>query len=217
MSVSVSTFSTTIEEFLQELKKVFPKNKTISVYKSTLRIVNATAPGSVVRSYMNLMSPYEDLLRNEDNALMKKLSEMPGMFQTMGLADLWGGLDKRPNDREAIWKYLKTLYVIGLELEPLTKSEPDLEAILPSPEESEESEEDEDPMATIAKLFPPGVMEQMMANAEKEFGDGKGGVDQKKVKKLIEKMAGSGGPMANLIGESSESRRRPKNKNIRRK
>jgi len=226
-TVTISTFSNTIEEFLRELKKVFPRNKTISVYKATLRVVNMTSPGSVVTSFMNLMRPHENLLRNENDDLMHLISQEPGMFKTMGLDSLWGGLSKK-EEKDAIWKYLKTLYVIGMEIEPSTSSAPPLETLLPSPASSDDEDDgdDEDPMSVITKLFPEGAMEAMMKNAEKEFGDGKGGIDQRKVKKLLGKVVGKdGGGMAELVSavEGGKTRRSNvkriagKNKNVSKK
>jgi len=199
MAREIDTFNETLVKFVDELKICFPQNRTIKTYASTIGLLNAASKYTCCNSFMESVSSHKEKIRTEDETLWKDLCKQGGIFKTLQLDILWKDL---PAGKEPlIWKYVQTLFVLGQEVVSSPQEED---------EATQEDDEDDDPLSFISRIFPPGVMEQMIENTQRELGDGRGGIDESKLQRMISKMSSSLVPPA--AGATAPRRIKPSKK-----
>jgi len=175
----IDAFNAKMLEFCKELACLFPKDGKIRSYGTVIKALNFQSKYRVCQAYMSAVKPHEDKLRVEDDTIFDDLSSNGSIFKTLGMKDLWASLEGRDEEKSTIWLNLQTLYVIAMECEPEPAPE-EPKALVTQPSLDVQNDE------LFGKLLPPGVLEKIAENVEREFSDGKGGVDQEKLQKTLQ-------------------------------
>ena len=104
---SVQAFTSVMDEFLMELKEVFPNEKKIQVYYNGFITLKKTNGRKVLDLFMSKASNMGEKITNKDESIF----ETNEIFPDLNLSELWKSTDNET--KEAIWQYLNTLFVLG--------------------------------------------------------------------------------------------------------
>ena len=108
MSYSVNTFVSVMSEFIKELSKTFPEEKTIKTAKQKFKILKKTNPRKMIDVYMEKIKGMEELLTNNNEEFIQKNKNI---INGLDISELWSKCSD--DTKSAIWKYLNTLYILG--------------------------------------------------------------------------------------------------------
>lgn len=105
MSNFLSAFNRSLIDFVTELAEVFPENAKLQVAPNALRSITAINSQLPVNKYVELIMPRSELLANRDERLFDDLH-----FFDIDFGKLWATDDLPDANRDAIWRYLETLW-----------------------------------------------------------------------------------------------------------
>ena len=106
--MSCSAFNNLLTQFVAELAEVFPEHSRIKVAERALEdliAVNAQLP---MQKYIELMGPHAQAISARDGSMFKSLN----LFQ-IDLGMLWETEDLSEVTRDAVWKYVSTLWTLA--------------------------------------------------------------------------------------------------------
>lgn len=108
---SVTAFNDMMGQFLTELHKTFPEEKSLKKYIAAFELMSSTNPKLVVEGFMSAISPHMDKISAKDENFFIENAETIDFLKDINLKNLWPKASA--NTREAIWQYIQTLYMLG--------------------------------------------------------------------------------------------------------
>ena len=97
-----------MSEFIKELTKTFPDEKSIKVAKQKYKLMKKTNPRKIIDMYMEKIKGDEGMLTSNNEEFIEKNKDI---LTGVDISVIWNKCSE--NTKAAIWKYLNTLYVIG--------------------------------------------------------------------------------------------------------
>lgn len=107
---STGAFITMMEQFLNELVKTFPEEKSLKKYATAFDLMKGANPRKVVAMYMDEVRPYQDKIMAKDESFF--LTAEIDFLQNLNVKKWWTP-DLSDGTRDAVWQYLQTLTVLG--------------------------------------------------------------------------------------------------------
>ena len=108
---SVTAFNDMMGQFLVELHKTFPEEKSIKKMLTSFDLVKSTNPRLLVDSFMKSVSPYAETISSKDEIFILVHSSDIEFLSELNIVNLWKRMGEGTKD--AIWQYLQTLYILG--------------------------------------------------------------------------------------------------------
>src|SRR6056300_1887302 len=108
---SVTAFNDMMGQFLVELHKTFPDEKSIKKMLTSFDLLKSTNPRLLVDGFMKSVSPHAESISAKDELFILVHSNDIEFLSELDIVRLW----KRMNDgtKDAVWQYLQTLYILG--------------------------------------------------------------------------------------------------------
>jgi len=107
---SVSAFLSVMEEFIQEMKETFPEEPAIATFQETFLKRKDKKGKKILDNFMNDVSLIADVITNQNEE--KLLASDCNFIKEIGILNVWND-DMDDDVKQAIWKYLNTMYVLG--------------------------------------------------------------------------------------------------------
>tara|TARA_B110000495_G_scaffold180222_1_gene174156 strand:+ start:264 stop:734 length:471 start_codon:yes stop_codon:yes gene_type:complete len=98
-------------QFLVELHKTFPEEKSIKKMLTSFDLIKTTSPRLLVDSFMKSVSPYAESISSKDEIFILVHSSDIEFLAELNIINLWKRMGQGTKD--AIWQYLQTLYILG--------------------------------------------------------------------------------------------------------
>ena len=108
---SVTAFNDMMGQFLVELHKTFPEEKSIKKMLTSFDLIKTTSPRLLVDSFMKSVSPYAESISSKDEIFILVHSSDIEFLAELNIINLWKRMGQGTKD--AIWQYLQTLYILG--------------------------------------------------------------------------------------------------------
>jgi hypothetical protein len=112
MATTVSAFNDMMQQFLDELVLTFPEEKSFVKYQATFGLVRKARPRSVLEGFMKSIGPVSSQLMAKDETFFKENSDSVPLLRDLNLSKIWTD-ELSHATKEAIWKYLQTLYILA--------------------------------------------------------------------------------------------------------
>ena len=108
---SVSAFNDMMGQFLVELHKTFPDEKSIKKMLTSFDLLKSTSPRLLVNGFMQSVKPHADMVSAKNEEFILVHSKDIDFLSEIDIVRLW----KKMNDgtKDAVWQYLQTLYMLG--------------------------------------------------------------------------------------------------------
>ena len=210
---SVETFNELLLQFVDELASTFPENTIVKTYRTTVASLIKKDPGVCLQTFVQNVKPHEDLIRNQDERIFEEFSKNYGILKSLDLETLWKS-ELSEKSRKAIWQYVQGLYVLGSNCDPEEVERSRKTNMDFSPQVLQQAlshfnvdggDDDENPLAGMMKnLTNPEFMDKINRTVEEQFGDGKGGIDEKKLLGMMGPLLGN---LGNLFQQPPAKRR----------
>jgi len=108
---SVTAFNDMMGQFLTELHKTFPEEKSLKKYIAAFEMMSSTNPKLVVDGFMAAIAPHMDKISAKDENFFIENAGTIDFLKDINLKNLWPKASA--GTREAIWQYIQTLYMLG--------------------------------------------------------------------------------------------------------
>jgi hypothetical protein len=108
----IKIFNQVMDEFFRELIEIFPEESRVKVnynFFQTICKANAKKP---CKEFMLGSIPYLEKIAMKDEAFFTSYDK-PKILSSMNIQNIWTS-DLSENTKEAIWKYIKTFFKIGV-------------------------------------------------------------------------------------------------------
>ena len=199
---SVETFNELLLQFVEELAHTFPENTIVKTYRTTVASLIKKDPGVCLQTFVQNVKPHEDLIRNQDERIFEEFSKNYGILKSLDLETLWKS-ELSEKSRKAIWQYVQGLYVLGSNCDPedversrKTNMDFSPEVLQNALSQFNVDGGDDGPLADVMKnLTNPDFMDKINRTVEEQFGDGNGGIDEKKILGMLGPLMGNLGKM----------------------
>jgi hypothetical protein len=112
MATTVSAFNDMMQQFLDELVLTFPEEKSFVKYQASFSMIRKARPRAVLESFMKSIGPVASQLMEKNESFFKENSDSVPLLSELNIAKIWGD-DLSSSTKEAIWKYLQTLYILA--------------------------------------------------------------------------------------------------------
>lgn len=116
MSTSIQSFNTLMKQFLEALAMTFPDHDEICLFQTMFDDLVKTNHRKPVDLFMNALQPYSDMVMRKDNTLF---DQPISLGNKIDLSALWKE-DLSDTSRDAIWKYIHTLFLLGTTVRTLS-------------------------------------------------------------------------------------------------
>jgi hypothetical protein len=107
---TVQAFNQLMKAFLKELHDTFPE-RGLGLYLTGFDVYVAMDPAAALNSFMNAITPHAQLIMTQNHELFTKDL---GLGCDVDFNEIYNDPGITPNTRTAIWKYLQTLYFLGM-------------------------------------------------------------------------------------------------------
>jgi hypothetical protein len=118
MASTVSAFNDMMQQFLDELVLTFPEEKSFVKFQASFSLIRKTRPRMVLEKYMKSIGPVSSQLMEKNEKFFKENSDSIELLKELDLMKIWTD-DLSQNTKEAIWKYLQTLYILATTISAL--------------------------------------------------------------------------------------------------
>ena len=108
---SVTAFNDMMSQFLVELHRTFPEEKSIKKMLTSFDVLKASNPRLVVDGFMNGVSPYATQISSKDDTFLLEECKKIDFLKELDLSSYWTRMSS--NTKDATWQYLQTLYMLG--------------------------------------------------------------------------------------------------------
>ena len=98
-----------MQEFLDELKNVFPDEKKIAVYEASFKNLKKANPRKILNLFLENTQPHSKKIVNHDETLITS-GELEFLSE-LNIDKCWD--DASEQTKSAIWQYMNTLYVLA--------------------------------------------------------------------------------------------------------
>jgi hypothetical protein len=112
MATTVSAFNDMMQQFLDELELTFPEEKSFAKYQASFGLIRKARPRAVLEKFMVGITPFSEQLMQKDESFFKQNSKTVPILQDINIAKVWTD-DLSQNTKDAIWKYVQTLYILA--------------------------------------------------------------------------------------------------------
>jgi len=109
---SVSAWNDMMDQFITELEKTFPEEKSIKKYHTSFDLLRKSNPRKCVDAYMAEVGPYQEKIMAKDESFFLDGSCKSDFLKELKLNKYWTP-ELSQNTKDAIWQYLQTLYILG--------------------------------------------------------------------------------------------------------
>jgi hypothetical protein len=110
MSTSVQSFNTLMKQFLTELALTFPDHDEICLFQSLFDDLVKSNHKKPAELFMAALQPYSDLVMQKNDHLF---DQPISLGDKINLSELWNTDGLSQGSKDAIWKYLHTLFLLG--------------------------------------------------------------------------------------------------------
>ena len=104
---SVTAFNDMMGQFLVELHKTFPEEKSIKKMLTSFDLIKSTSPRLLVDGFMKSVTPYADKISGKDEKFILKDSKNIDFLNEIDMKKLWKHMQESTKD--AVWQYLLEL------------------------------------------------------------------------------------------------------------
>lgn len=108
---SVTAFTDMLGQFLLELHKTFPEEKTLKKYINAFEMMKGTNPRLIVNGFMESVNPHATKISARDESFFTTDAETIDFLKEVNIKKNWQNASE--NTKGAIWQYLQTLYMLG--------------------------------------------------------------------------------------------------------
>lgn len=108
---SVSAFNDMMGQFLVELHKSFPDEKSVKKILTSFDLIRTTSPRLIVDGFMSSVTPHADRISAKDEDFILVHSPEIEFLKEIDLIGLWSRMNE--GTKAAVWQYLQTLYILG--------------------------------------------------------------------------------------------------------
>ncbi len=109
---SVSAWNDMMDQFIVELQKTFPEEKSIKKYHTSFDLLRKSNPRKCVDAYMAEVGPYQEKIMAKDESFFLDGSSKSEFLNEINIKKYWTP-ELSQNTKDAIWQYLQTLYILG--------------------------------------------------------------------------------------------------------
>jgi len=107
----VKTFNQIMDEFFNELIEIFPEEPKIKVQYNLFQTLCKTNIRKPCNEFMLGSIPYLEKIAMKDEDFFIS-PEQPKLLKSMNISKLWSS-DISDNTKDAIWRYIKSFFIIG--------------------------------------------------------------------------------------------------------
>jgi len=107
----VKTFNQIMDEFFNELIEIFPEEPKIKVQYNLFQTLCKTNIRKPCNEFMLGSVPYLEKIAMKDEDFFVS-PEQPKLLKSMNISKLWSS-DISDNTKDAIWRYIKSFFIIG--------------------------------------------------------------------------------------------------------
>lgn len=118
MSTTVTAFNEMMEQFLDELVLTFPEEKSFVKFQASFSLVRKTRPKLTLQKYMDSIGPVVSHIMDKNETFFKEHSDEIPILKELNLMKIWTD-DLSSATKDAIWKYLQTLYILATTISAL--------------------------------------------------------------------------------------------------
>jgi len=110
----VKTFNQIMDEFFNELIEIFPEEPKIKVQYNLFQTLCKTNIRKPCNEFMLGSIPYLEKIAMKDEDFFIS-PEQPKLLKSMNISKLWSS-DISDNTKDAIWRYIKSFFIIGIKV-----------------------------------------------------------------------------------------------------
>jgi len=110
----VKTFNQIMDEFFNELIEIFPEEPKIKVQYNLFQTLCKTNIRKPCNEFMLGSIPYLEKIAMKDEDFFVS-PEQPKLLKSMNISKLWSS-DISDNTKDAIWRYIKSFFIIGIKV-----------------------------------------------------------------------------------------------------
>jgi hypothetical protein len=110
----VKTFNQIMDEFFNELIETFPEEPKIKVQYNLFQTLCKTNIRKPCNEFMLGSVPYLEKIAMKDEDFFVS-PEQPKLLKSMNISKLWSS-DISDNTKDAIWRYIKSFFIIGIKV-----------------------------------------------------------------------------------------------------
>lgn len=115
---SVSAFNNVLLSFVAELSNLYSSvDPRIEKIATTLPMLVEASPNMPLEMFMSNYGNYTEKVSNKDESIFE---DVPLLFNEINVKDLWK--DTNEENKEAIWKYMQTLILLGTTIKMIPSS-----------------------------------------------------------------------------------------------
>ena len=110
----IKTFNQVMDEFFNELIEIFPEEPKIKVQYNLFQTLCKTNIRKPCNEFMLGSVPYLEKIAMKDEDFFVS-PEQPKLLKSMNISKLWSS-DISDNTKDAIWRYIKSFFIIGIKV-----------------------------------------------------------------------------------------------------
>ena len=110
----VKVFNQVMDEFFNELIEIFPEESKIKVNYNLFQTLSKSNIRKPCSDFMFGSIPYLEKIAMRDEEFFRG-NDKPSLLSSMNIEKLWTS-DLSENTKNAIWKYIKTFFTIGVKV-----------------------------------------------------------------------------------------------------
>lgn len=110
----VKIFNQVVDEFFKELIEIFPEESKIKVNYNLFQTMCKTNVRKPCNDFMFGSVPYLERISMKDDSFFLS-DDKPQLLSSMNMERLWTP-DLSENTKDAIWRYIKTFFTIGIKI-----------------------------------------------------------------------------------------------------
>ena len=107
----IRAFNQVMDEFFKELIEIFPEENKIKVQYNLFQSVSKVNMRKPCNEFMNGSIPYLEKIAMRDEEFFTG-KDKPSLLSSMNIENIWTP-ELSQNTKNAIWKYITTLFIIG--------------------------------------------------------------------------------------------------------
>lgn len=112
---TITSFNELMQQFLDDLEIAFPNDSAIKKYQATFGLVKKTNARKPLTEFMSSITPFASQIMSKDESFF--LQSDVDFVKSLNIKDLWS--QATSENKDAIWQYLQTLYIIGMTISSL--------------------------------------------------------------------------------------------------
>jgi hypothetical protein len=144
-NTTISSFNDLLQQFLDELEVAFPDDAKIKKYQASFILVRKSSVRKPLTEFMASIGPYASHIMTKNEEFF--LTSDSEFVKNLNIPKLWGKASDA--NKDAIWQYLQTLYIIGT---TITSLPPEALSVIESvAKQCAESMQGSDLMALLGK------------------------------------------------------------------